>query len=122
MRRVWLKGRSKYGATPVEVDGIRFMSKAEGLAYQQLKLALKSGQIHALYLQPKFPLVVDGTLVCTYVADFMTYTQDGEVQVIDVKGVRTGVYRLKAKLFQALHGFPVTEWAAKGLARRSGRG
>jgi hypothetical protein len=46
----------KYRNTPTVVDGIRFDSKREARRYQELKLLEKAGEIHALELQPVFPL------------------------------------------------------------------
>lgn len=48
--------RSKYGAKPVEIDGIRFASQKEGRRYQELKLLVKAGHIKQLELQPVFRL------------------------------------------------------------------
>jgi hypothetical protein len=61
------------------------------------------GIIHNLALQPKFPLVVNGVKVCTYIGDFCYQDQDRRVVIEDVKGARTAVYSLKAKLFHALN-------------------
>lgn len=94
--------RHKYGAVAVEIDGHRFSSKAEGRRYAQLVLLQKLGEISGLELQPRFPIVIDGKLCATYVADFAYFTQ-GERVVEDVKGMITPVYRLKKKLVEALY-------------------
>lgn len=101
---------SKYRNCRVEVDGIAFASKKEAARYGELKLLQRLGEIESLALQPRFPLKVNGKLVCTYVADFQ-YAKPGTLGVIveDVKGHKTDVYRIKSKLFEALHGFPVRE-------------
>jgi hypothetical protein len=100
---------SKYGNRRVSVDGINFASKKEAARYGELKLLQGVGEITDLKLQPRYPLKVNGKLVCTYVADFEY--QDGPLSVVveDVKGHKTEVYKIKAKLFEALHGFPVRE-------------
>lgn len=103
--------RSKYGAKPTEVDGIRFASKGEARRYQDLCLMQRAGAISRLTLQPRFPLVVEGVKVGTYVGDFR-YEQDGKVVIEDFKGVRTPVYRLKAKLMRALYAIEIHEVAA----------
>lgn len=106
---------SKYGAKPTVVDNIRFASQKEARRYGELKLMERGGLIRLLTLQPRYPLKVNDQLVCTYVADFSYSTANGEgggigkVIVEDVKGLRTPMYRLKAKLFAALHGFPIVE-------------
>ena len=99
--------RSKYGAIRTEVDGIKFASKREAKRYGELKLLERAGKIHNLTVQPRFDLVVHGTNICTYVGDFR-YLEDGWI-VEDVKGVRTSVYRIKAKLMLACHGIKIKE-------------
>ena len=39
----------------------------------------------------------------TYTADFVVEYADGRVEVIDVKGMRTDVYKLKRKLLLSRH-------------------
>lgn len=105
---------TKFGNEPTVVDGMRFASKAEARRYQWLKLAQAAGEIAELECQPRFPLKVDGQLICTYIADFRyREVRSGKVVVEDVKSAptRTPVYRLKAKLLKALHGVEVTEVA-----------
>lgn len=87
------KGRSKYGAVPKVVDGIRFDSKAEANRYGELKFLERAGKIVGLKLQPEFLLTVDdGTfpgaakvLLGRYIADFSYMSPVGEI-VEDVKG------------------------------------
>src|SRR5205085_9305605 len=105
---------SKYGNRKVEVDGITFHTAKEAERYVELKLLERAGEIFALNLQPRYPLVVNGVKVCTYVADFVYCIPADQgarpTRVVeDVKGYKTPEYKLKAKLFQALHGFPVVE-------------
>jgi len=101
---------SKYGAQPTVVDGIRFASKAEARRYEELKLRERVGEISDLTLQPRYPLVVNGEKVGTYVGDFR-YTEAATQQetVEDVKGVATPVYRLKKKLVRAIYGVDILE-------------
>lgn len=108
--------RSKYGAVRTTIDGITFASKAEARRYQELRLLEKAGQIHWLELQPRYPLIVSGYKVGEYRGDFKyaTLGRDGCLTEIveDVKGVKTPVYRLKAKLMKALHGIEIRETRA----------
>lgn len=101
---------SKYNAKPTIVDGVRFASRKEAARYRELCLMQRAGEIEDLELQPKFPLVVSGINVGTYIADFRYLDRTtGERIVEDVKGVRTSVYKIKAKLVKALHGVEVFE-------------
>jgi hypothetical protein len=104
---------SKYKAKPVVIDGIHFASTGEGRRYRQLCLRLRAGEIRDLELQPRYPLVVNGVNVGTYVADFRyVETATGETVTEDFKGGKatiTPVFRLKAKLVRALYGIVVQE-------------
>lgn len=102
------KRRSKYGSTFTVHDGIRFRSKAEANRYATLQLLERSGEIQNLELQPAFKCLINGTVVCTYVADFRYFTRPtnttrGEYIVEDVKGHKTALYRLKKKMVEALY-------------------
>ena len=101
---------TKYHNRITYVDGIRFDSKREATRYSELKLLERAGRISDLELQPRYPLVVNGTKVATYVGDFR-YVEDGEMVLEDVKSqpTKTPVYRLKKRLVLAIWGATVRE-------------
>lgn len=100
--------RNKYGNRRVAEDGYVFDSVAERNHYIALKLLLLAGDIQQLQVHPTYILQAgfrhapSGKRVraITYTADF-AYTEGGQTVVVDVKGVRTEAYRIKAKLFMA---------------------
>ena len=94
---------TKYRAQRVTIDGISFASKKEATRYCQLCLLQKSKLISNLTLQPKFPFIINGIKVCSYIADFKYIDNNGVEVVEDVKGYRTPVYKLKKKLLLALY-------------------
>lgn len=100
--------RSKYGAVRTVVDGVSFASKREARRYSELKLLERAGEIDELKLQPRYPLIVNGQKVCTFVADF-AYRQGPLYQPVveDCKGVQTDVFRIKRKLMAACLGIEV---------------
>ena len=93
---------SKYRSVPCVIDGHRFASKKEGNTYIALKLMERAKQISGLTLQPRYPLVVEGHKICTYVGDFL-FVENGKMVVGDAKGFRTRDYITKSKLFKALY-------------------
>jgi hypothetical protein len=95
-------------AQPTEIDGHLFPSKHEAACYQDLLLRQTAGEIEDLRIQVRFPLEVNGVVVTTYVADF-TFREGGRLRVLDAKGMRTEVYRLKKRLFEALHTLRIEE-------------
>ncbi|KNY13109.1 hypothetical protein AKG11_31045 [Shinella sp. SUS2] len=100
--------RSKYGAQKTLVDGILFDSKAEAAFYAALKQRLAAGEISDLKLQREYDLMVNGVLIARYRADFVFFDRVVRARrVVDVKGVATRDFRLKAKLMKACFGIDV---------------
>ena len=108
--------RSKYYSKKVKIDGHTFDSKREAEYFQILKVLELSGKIKDLELQKEFVLQEKFKLgkktirPITYRADF-TYisTEDNKLHIIDVKGYRTDVYRLKKKMFEYKYGIEIEE-------------
>ena len=99
---------NKYRNKPTVVDGIRFASKKEAARYKELLLLENAGKIKYLQRQVRYDLVVNMNKICTYVADFV-YQGTGEIVVEDTKGMRTPIYKLKAKLMKACLGITIKE-------------
>jgi hypothetical protein len=101
--------RSKYGNRSVVVDGIKFDSKKEAAVHRDLQILVLAGEIVKVDLQVSFPIVINGTNVCSYRADFVAYGKDGNRRVIDAKGFKTPIYRLKKKLMKATYNIDIEE-------------
>jgi len=101
--------RNKYGAVKTQVDGIWFDSKREAEYYGELKLREAAGEIVLQEIHPKFPIVHNGALICVVELDFqyLAKTNGGEFVYVDVKGVDTGLSRLKRKLVEAFYSIVV---------------
>lgn len=110
--------RSKYRNKQVEVDDIMFDSMAEARYFKELQIRQKAKDILFFKLQPKYQLVAgfekDGTKhrAIHYIADFEIHHLDGSIEVIDVKGYKTDVFRLKEKLFHKKfpHKLTLVKW------------
>ena len=99
---------SKYHNKKTEIDGITFDSKKEAQRYCELKMMLTGGVISDLYIQPEFILQEgfkkNGKTIkpIKYFADFKYYDKEKKQTIVeDVKGVKTEVFRIKKKLFDA---------------------
>lgn len=105
-----LAPQNKYGNERIVVDGVSFPSLLEANHWQMLKRRERAGEIANLQRQVRYPIVVNGVKVCTYVADF-TWTEvaTGMKIVADAKGFATNTYRIKAKLVEALYGVVIVE-------------
>lgn len=98
-------------------DGIVFDSKKEADYYDHLKLRVKAGEVLWFIRQPSFDL--PGGV--KYRADFLVIrramTGDRSnplettdvVSVIDVKGHRTEVYRIKKRQVEEIYGITIEE-------------
>ena len=99
--------RNKYGAKRTDYNGATYDSKREAKHAAQLDLLIKAKDIEDAVIkwerQVEFPLVVNGQLICLYRADFRVWYPDGRCEIHEVKGMDTQTWRLKAKLFKALH-------------------
>jgi hypothetical protein len=93
--------KSKFRNQPVVTDEGRFASKKEYARWCHLKLREKAGEISKLERQVRFALEINGTKICTYIADAVFF--EGQRRVVeDVKGVITPEFRLKQKLMKAI--------------------
>ena len=105
--------QSKYKAVATTVDNIVFHSAKEANRYLELKALLRSAIITDLDQQPKFPIVINGHKCCVYTGDFQYLDEQYRVVVEDVKGYKAGgayaMFRLKAKLVEAVHGVRILE-------------
>lgn len=122
------RGRTKYGAKKVTVNGQKFDSKKEADRYYALRLLEKGGIISDLKRQVHFQLTPTvrapdtvgprggrkpGKVILPaseYVADFCYIdTRTGKFIVEDVKGFKTPEYMLKKKFLYHLRGILIYE-------------
>lgn len=71
-----------------------FDSKKEAEYFEMLKIREKAGLVTAIQCQVTFQLSV-----CRYIADFVFLNlETKQWEVVDVKGMKTAVYRMKNKM------------------------
>jgi Protein of unknown function (DUF1064) len=96
---------SKYGNVRTEYAGQLYASKAEAEYARRLDRRLAAGEIRAwrrggpwtLLDAPRRPHRI------TYTPDFEVEDAAGRLAVVDVKGVETEVFKLKARLWKAVY-------------------
>lgn len=107
--------QNKYHNRKAFYDGHWFDSEKEKAWYIKFKLMEQAGEIHDLKLQVEFVLLETVKLGDTtfrktkYTADFTYYDKNNKYHVIDVKGVKTDVYKLKKKLMAWKYGIEIEE-------------
>lgn len=105
---------NKFRAQPVTLDGHRFASKAERDCYARLKLRVLAREIYSLELHPRFELLVNGSPIGRYTADFRFIERaTGRVRVVDVKSpvtARRRDFRRACKHLKQQDGIEVEVW------------
>lgn len=114
------KQNSKYNAKKtiiVSRDGteLTFDSVKEANVYAELDIRQRIGEIQNLRRQVSYELIPKQKLsngkterAIKYIADFV-YEEQGKTCVVDVKGFRTEVYKLKRKLMKYIHDIEIQE-------------
>jgi len=101
------KKRSKYGAESCQYGGSRYDSRKEAAYAAQLDILKGAAdpmeRVRKWERQVRVPLIVKGKLVANWYIDFKVTYADGRVEFHETKGFATDVYKLKRKLFEALH-------------------
>lgn len=92
---------SKYKSRQIIVDGIKFPSQKEADFYCNLKILLRAGEISGFCRQARF-VVTEGNeqnSCVEYITDFVIFYPNGTYRIVDVKGYKTEVFKLKMKSF-----------------------
>ncbi|WP_227063267.1 DUF1064 domain-containing protein [Acinetobacter pittii] len=114
------KGRNKFNASKIKLDGMTFDSTKEYSRYIELKAMQQRGEVFGLEHHTKFELApsvkIEGEKrtkpALRYFADFTYYLINGEYIVEDVKSVATRKlpsYRNKKHLMKTVHNIDVRE-------------
>jgi hypothetical protein len=89
----------------------KYASKKEARRAEDLKLLQQIGEISDLREQVKFTLIpkIGTQRECAYFADFTFKDRGGNFHVVDAKGMKTEVYRIKKKLMKFVHGITIED-------------
>lgn len=100
---IWNKSRSKFGNIKQTYGGYSYHSKKEAEYAAELDWRVKAKDIKSWDRQYKVELRVYGVLICNYYLDFAITHNDGRLELVEIKGFSTDVFRLKWKLFEAIY-------------------
>lgn len=107
--------QSKYKNKKAKYKNIEFDSMKEMSWYIKYELMEKSGSIKDLQrqvkfeLQPSFKLNGKTIRAINYYADITYIGKDNKLHVIDIKGMRTEVYKLKKKMMAYKYNIEIEE-------------
>ena len=96
------KRYNKYKAEKQTFNGRSYHSKKEADYAAQLAWRMKAGEIKEIIPQYKLDIRVNGKHITNYFIDFKIILADDSVELIEVKGFATDLWRLKWKLTEAL--------------------
>jgi len=104
---------NKYNAKRTEYNGRTYHSKKEADYATQLDMQRHAqnpkDKVIKWIPQVKFAISINEKHICNYYLDFTVFYGDGHVEHIDVKGVKTPVYKLKKKCVEALYYIEIKE-------------
>ena len=104
--------RPKYGNRKVtDAEGNEHASTKQFRRWQVLELRQRAGEIRSLRREVPYALVVNGVLICRYIADHV-YEEGAATIVEDVKSEATRgiqLYRVKKLLMKACHNIDIRE-------------
>jgi hypothetical protein len=81
----------------------KHQSKGESQYCDKLRIMKKGKLISDYITQVKYPIYVCNVLICNHIVDFVIINIDKSKEVHEFKGVKTGVYKLKKKLFNVVY-------------------
>jgi hypothetical protein len=93
---------NKYKAEKQTFNGRSYHSKKEADYAVQLDWRKKAGEIKEIIPQYKIDIRVNGKHITNYFIDFKIVLSDDSVELIEVKGFETDVWRLKWLLTESL--------------------
>lgn len=106
--------QNKYKNKKTWYNNVLYDSKREANYRQQLDMLSSSSvptkeRVSSIEEQVRYKMIVNDIKICTYVLDFKVTYADGRIEHVDVKGMLTGVYKLKKKLMLACHDINIVE-------------
>lgn len=97
------KNQSKYKSQSTLYNGRQYHSKFEASYAYDLDMQKKAGTIKDWEPQFKVSLDVNNKHICNYYVDFKVTNNDESIELVEVKGYETEVWRLKRKLLEATY-------------------
>src|SRR5699024_12790627 len=106
--------KRKYNNNFVELDGYIFASQLEADYYAELVFRQKANEICSFVIQPRYLLQKSFEKIgkkykkVEYVADLEIKHLDNSIEVIDTKGVKSDVFRIKENVLHKVYPFQLT--------------
>ena len=103
MRTVNFSKYNKYNAKKSSYRGRSYHSGLERAYAEKLDWLKKAGEIESWTPQFKLSLDLNGVHIANYFMDFAVYYKDGRIEMHEVKGYETDLWRMKWRLAKAIY-------------------
>lgn len=94
---------NKYNARKTKYNGRYYHSGLEAKYAENLDWRKKAGEIKEITPQYKISIDINGVHIANYFMDFKVVLPDGRIEMHEVKGAETELWRMKWRLSKALN-------------------
>ncbi len=102
-KKIFSKKRNKFSAVKKSYNGRTYHSALEADYAMQLDLRKKAGEIKEIIPQYKISIDINGVHITNYFMDFKVILPGEEIEMHEVKGFETDLWRIKWRLARALN-------------------
>lgn len=95
--------QNKFNAKKTQYNGRYYDSILEANYAEQLDWLIKAGEIKEVIPQYKISIDVEGVHIANYYMDFKVILIDNSIEMHEVKGMETPLWRMKWRLAMALN-------------------
>lgn len=95
--------KNKYNSKRTKYNGRYYDSAMEAAYAEKLDFRKKNGEIKEIIPQFKISIDINGEHIANYYMDFKVILSDGRIEMHEVKGAETQLWRMKWRLSKALH-------------------
>lgn len=95
--------RNKYNAKKTKYNGRLYDSALEAKYAEDLDWLKKAGEVTKITPQFKISIDVNDVHIANYFMDFRVEFADGRIEMHEVKGMETQIWRMKWRLAKALY-------------------
>ena len=101
-RKIYFSRTNKYNSKKTKYGDRIYHSALEASYARDLDWMKKAGEIKKWTPQFKLSLDINGTHIANYFMDFMVELNDGRIEMHEVKGYETDVWRMKWRIAVAI--------------------
>ena len=103
MTNKYFSNKNKYNAKKTKYNGRYYDSALEAAYAEELDWRIKAGEIKEVIPQYKISIDVNDVHIANYYMDFKVILNDGRIEMHEVKGMETQLWRMKWRLAKALN-------------------